>query len=255
MVIFKKSIILLLILAYSVPIMAKRVLIDPGHGGEDCGAKASIWNNKKLQILCEKELSLIIATKIKDHINKSNRHVAYLTRSSDIDLSLDKRSRMADIIKSDIFVSIHLNASPITSSRGFETYYLDNHKDDVIKKIEKVENTDSSSGQELIVNNILTSLIIDRVTPKSKELGGNVHNSISKVIKQKYKLNDRGLKPGMFYVLALSKRPSVLIEVGFLTNSHEAILINSKAFQDDFAKAVSSGVIKYLDKNSEPVLF
>lgn len=234
---------------------AKRVLIDPGHGGEDCGAKASIWSKKKLVILCEKELSLTISTKIKEKINESNRHVAYLTRSSDKDLSLDKRSKMADIIKSDIFVSIHLNASPIQSSRGFETYYLDNHKDDVIKKIEKVENLDAGSGQELIVNNILTSLIIERITPKSKELGANVHNSISRHIAGRYKLVDRGLKPGMFYVLALSKRPSVLIEVGFLTNSKEAALINSQGFQDEFAQSVANGIISYLDKNSEPVLF
>lgn len=245
--------ILLTFLHFTV--LAKRVLIDPGHGGEDCGAKAKIWKNKKMEVICEKEVALIIAEKIKNTINKSNRHAAYLTRSTDMTLGLDKRSKMAEIIKSDIFVSIHLNASPITSSKGFETYYLDNHKDDVIKKVEKVENIDVDSGQELIVNNILIDLIVERVTPKSKELGQSVHSELSQLLPKKYKMIDRGLKPGLFYVLALSKRPSILIEVAFLTNSGEAEKILDPSFQDQFAKSVSSGILKFLDKNSEPNLF
>lgn len=246
---------LVLTLLFCSTSYAKRVLIDPGHGGDDCGAKAQIWTKQKLKIHCEKDVALEISKQIKNIINKSNKHTAYLTRTIDKELSLDKRSKMADIIKADIFVSIHLNGSTQKTSNGFETYYLDNHKDDVVRKVERAENIDRNSGEELIINKILIDLIVDRMAPKSKELGIQIHSELSKNIPKKYKLSDRGVKPGMFYVLALSKRPSVLIEVGFLTNEKEAKLITDQSFQQNFAEYVASGVISFLDKNSDPNLF
>ncbi|EQC44218.1 N-acetylmuramoyl-L-alanine amidase [Bacteriovorax sp. Seq25_V] len=250
-----KTYILIFTFILSFSVSAKRVLIDPGHGGEDCGAKAKLWQNKRLVVICEKDIALAIAKKVKTLVNKSNRHTAYLTRTIDKELDLDKRSKLADTIKADIFVSIHLNAATIKSSNGFETYYLDNHKDEVIKKVERAENRNGSNGQEMIVNNILTDLIIERVAPKSKELGQAVHSKLTSILPKKYKMSDRGLKPGMFYVLALSKRPAILIEVGFLTNENEAKLTISGKFQDQFAKSVADGILAFLDKNSEPNLF
>ncbi len=250
-----KTYIFLITLFITLHCNAKRVLIDPGHGGEDCGAKAKLWQNKKLEVICEKDVALSIAKKVKTLINRSNRHTAYLTRTIDKELDLDKRSKLADTIKADIFVSIHLNASTIKSSNGFETYYLDNHKDEVVKKVERAENRNGSAGQEMIVNTILTDLIIERVAPKSKELGQSVHAKLVATLPKKYKMSDRGLKPGMFYVLALSKRPAILIEVGFLTNVNEARLTISDTFQSHFAQSVATGIISFLDKNSDPNLF
>ena len=233
---------------------AKKVLIDPGHGGEDCGAKAQLWKKKKLKILCEKDIALSIAKKIKIYIDKNSSHSAYLTRLIDKTVTLQKRSELADSIKADIFVSIHLNASKTKSSHGFETFYLDNHDDVAIKKIEDVENA-ASNIDKGIINLILASLVVERVAPSSKELGQLVHSQITSAIQNKFKMKDRGLKPGLFYVLALSKRPSILLEAAFLTNSKEAKKARTKKFQDQYANAVARGIIKYLDKGKEPALF
>lgn len=235
-------------------VSAKKVLIDPGHGGEDCGAKAKIWKKKRLKIVCEKDIALSIAKKIKSYIEKNSSHSAYLTRLIDKTISLQKRSELADTIKADIFISIHLNASEIKSSHGFETYYLDNHDDVAIKKIENVENADSNI-EKVIINQILASLVVERVAPSSKELGKLVHHQISNAIEKKYSMKDRGLKPGLFYVLALSKRPSILLEAAFLTNSKEAQKARTRKFQEQYSKAVATGIIKYLDKGKDPDLF
>ena len=249
-----KYITFITLLILLTPAMAKKVLIDPGHGGEDCGAKAKLWKNKKLSILCEKDIALDLAKRIKKHIEANSQHNAYLTRLIDKSVSLHKRSELADTIKADIFISIHLNAARNKSSQGFETFYLDNHDDVAIKKIEDVENT-GSSIEKAIINQILASLVVERVAPSSKELGNYVHNEITKNIKKRFKMRDRGLKPGLFYVLALSKRPSILLEAAFLTNAREARLAKNKNFQDIYAQSVAKGVIEYLDKSKDPALF
>ena len=234
---------------------AKIVLIDPGHGGEDCGAQAKIWISKKsLKVVCEKDVSLSIAIKIKEFINQSKRHSAYLTRFTDKTLTLEKRSEMADKIKADIFISIHLNASKSKSSSGVETYYLDNHDDVAIKKVEQVENKDVT-GEQKVINSILADLVVQRVAPASRALGKSVHSFLSKQVIKRYELTDRGLKPGLFYVLALSKRPAILLEAGFLTNPKEVRLMTNKWFQRVYAKNVAKGIVQFLDKNLTPNLF
>lgn len=235
-------------------ITAATVLIDPGHGGEDCGAKAKVWKKKKLKVVCEKDIALKIAKKLKKFINETKRHRAYLTRTLDTTITLQKRADMADIIKADIFISIHLNAATDKSSNGFETYYLNNHKDAAITKIENVENRDLH-GKEVVINNILTDLVVERVAPESKKLGDNVHTELSKLLTKNYKMKDRGLKPGLFYVLALSKRPSILLEAGFLTNNSEASLVLDNWFHHLYAKYAAKGIISYLDSISGPNLF
>ncbi len=255
-----KRFLLLLSIIISCQALAATVLIDPGHGGEDCGAKAKVWQKnkktkkKKLSIVCEKDVALKIALKLKKFINSTKRHRAYLTRTIDTTVSLQKRADMADSIKADIFISIHLNAATDKSSNGFETYFLDNHQDAAVAKIEAVENRDIE-GKQVIINNILTDLVVERVAPESKKLGEKVHTQISKLLTKNYKMKDRGLKPGLFYVLALSKRPSILLEAGFLTNSHEADLVLNDWFHHLYAKYSAAGIISYLDSISGPNLF
>jgi N-acetylmuramoyl-L-alanine amidase len=229
---------------------AEVVLIDPGHGGGDCGAKAKTWNKKrsKLKVTCEKDIALSIAKKIHEKVKK--KYKSYLTRSVDREVTLDERSKLADKIGADIFISVHINASPKKSSNGFETYYLDNHNNQAVSKVEHVENR-GIKGNQLVVNQILADLVIERTAPQSKLLANLIHNRIAwKVVKQ-HKMQDRGAKAALFYVLALSKRPAVLLEVGFLSNPKEMRKIMSPKFQNAYAEAVFQGIRKYFLKNKK----
>ena len=222
---------------------AKVVLIDPGHGGEESGAVGHL-DAKKSRKIFEKDLSLRLAKKIKDELSKSTS--AYLTRSLDRAVSLQERADLADLVKADLFLSIHFNSSPTVTSHGFELYYLDNNSGVAANKVERSENL-NLKGEELMVNQILVDLVIQQTVHHSKELASLVHAKVKPVIKQS-KIDDRGIKPGLFYVLALSKRPGLLVEVGFVSNPGELRKVNDDKFLDSMAKAISSGVMAFINK-------
>lgn len=242
------------LLSFSTGSSAQVILIDPGHGGEDCGAMAYLKKNKgkKVQVICEKDIALKIAKKIQRQLRKDFK--VYLTRSIDSTLTLDKRADMADKIRADIFISIHLNSSTTKRGHGYETFYLSNHNDEAVKKIEKIENK-NKKGEQVIINQILADLVIDRTAPQSKKLATLLHQEITKKIKVKFKLVDRGIKPALFYVLALSKRTSVLLEAGFISNDKEIKKVLSNDFQSRYAAAVAIGIRKYFSKKKPPIPF
>lgn len=232
------------LLFFSQATFSKVVLIDPGHGGEESGAVGHL-DAKKTRKIFEKDLSLRLAKKIKDELSKSTS--AYLTRSLDRAVSLQERADLADLVKADLFLSIHFNSSPNPKSHGFELYYLDNNSGVAANKVERSENL-NLKGEELMVNQILVDLVIQQTVHHSKELAALVHEKIKPVIKLK-KIDDRGIKPGLFYVLALSKRPGLLVEVGFVSNPDELRKVNEDKFLGEMAKAISAGVMSYINKS------
>jgi N-acetylmuramoyl-L-alanine amidase len=223
---------------------AKVVLIDPGHGGEECGAVGHLGTNRNRQIF-EKDLSLRLSIKIKDELSKTTS--AYLTRSLDRAVTLQERADLADLVKADLFLSIHFNSSSNAKSHGFELYYLDNNSNVAANKVERSENL-NLKGEELIVNQILVDLVVQQTVHHSKELARLVHEKIKPVIKLS-KIDDRGVKPGLFYVLALSKRPGLLVEVGFVSNPGELRVVNEEKFMNNLAKAIASGVMNFINQS------
>lgn len=237
---------------FSLTVNAQVILIDPGHGGDDCGARAKLTEGKDVKEYCEKDVSLSISKKIHERLDKVYK--AYLTRSVDRTVSLQERADLAEKIKADLFISVHLNASAHHSSHGYETFYLDNHKDAAVKKVEEIENS-NIKGEDLIVNQILIDLVIDRTAPQSKSLARLVHRRLNSVVKSRFKLVNRGIKPAVFYVLALSKRPAILLEAGFMSNDKEMNKILDEDFQNRYADAVVAGVKDYFAKKPSISLF
>ncbi len=234
---------LLIFLLFSISSHAKVVLIDPGHGGEESGAVGYL-DAKKTRRVYEKDLSLRLAKKVRDELSKTT--TTYLTRSLDRGVSLQERADLADMVKADLFLSVHFNSSPNPKGHGFELYYLDNNSNVAASKVERAENL-NLKGEELIVNQILVDLVVQQTVSHSRELAAKVHEKIKPVVKQ-YKVIDRGIKPGLFYVLALSKRPGLLIEAGFVSNPEELRAINQEKYLKDLARAIAAGVQAYLDK-------
>lgn len=223
------------------------VLIDPGHGGSEYGATTKVsrqnsngkWYSDNLY---EKDLTLKLAKELKKRLQK--KFSTYLTRSIDRTVSLEERAELADTVKADVFISIHFNSSAVKRSHGIETYYLDNHDDKAIKKVEAIENV-SLKGDSKVINQILIDLVIQKTVPSSKKLAMLIHEEVSQKISKKMSIRDRGIKPGLFYVLALSKRPGVLIEAGFVSNPKEAQRISSHQYIEEYAKSIAQGIINY----------
>ena len=231
----------ILSLFFSLSCFGKIVLIDPGHGGEEIGAVGYLDSAREKKVF-EKDLSLRLALKVKELLNRST--TAYLTRSLDRAVTLQERADLADIVKADLFLSIHFNSSTNPSSHGFELYYLDNNSDVAARKVEKAENL-NLKGEELIINQILVDLVIQKTVEHSKQLASMVHSSVSPYVRT-HGITDRGVKSGLFYVLALSKRPGLLVEAGFVSNPKELKKIGEEKYLDDIAKGISDGVLKFI---------
>ena len=237
------NLLLSLLIFWSYSAFSKVVLIDPGHGGDEVGA-IGYMDAKKSRKYFEKDLSLRLAKKVKDELSKSTQ--AYLTRSLDRVVTLQERADLADMVKADLFLSIHFNSSTNAKSQGFELYYLDNNSNVGTNKIERAENL-NLKGEELTVNQILIDLVVQQTVSHSKQLAARVHEKVKPVLRQ-HNIDDRGVKPGLFYVLALSKRPGLLVEVGFVSNPTELKKVNQDRFLSDMAKAISAGVMTFINK-------
>ena len=110
--------------------------------------------------------------------------------------------------------------------------------------MEKAENL-NLKGEELIINQILVDLVIQKTVEHSKQLASMVHSSVSPYVRT-HGITDRGVKSGLFYVLALSKRPGLLVEAGFVSNPKELKKIGEEKYLDDIAKGISDGVLKFI---------
>lgn len=226
------------------------ILIDPGHGGKELGAVSTIIKldkkgKKYKQKVYEKDLTLRLAKYVQKKL--MNKFSVYLTRSVDRTVSLDDRANMADTVKADLFISIHFNSATEPDYHGFETYYLDNHDEKAIKKVESIENSDTT-GEDKVINQILIDLVIGKTVKSSKKLAGLIHGRLAQKMKR-HKRKDRGIKPGLFYVLALSKRPGVLIEAGFMSNPKEIFKVQSSRYLNDYAQGIADGILKFYQES------
>ncbi len=220
---------------------ANSILIDPGHGGDDFGATTT---SEKNRLIYEKDLALSISLKLFEKLKK--KYDVYLTRSIDRTVSLDERASLANKLNTDLYISIHINSNKDLHSQGIETYYLDNHNDSAVEKVEKVENVNwiGKEAKEQVVNQILTDLVIQQTVKSSKKLATLVHSKL-KVVGERFDMPNRGIKAGLFYVLALSKRPAILVEAGFISNGKEVKKLTNQQFQEDYATALYEGIEAY----------
>lgn len=231
---------------FSLPSFAMTIVVDPGHGGDEDGAIAQTVGENPPRVIKEKDLTLSIAKKIHDLLKKKGYRV-FLTRSVDRTVTLAERAAIAEKTKADLFISVHINSSTEHNATGFETYYLDNHQDAAIKKVESVENV-QRGNQDTIVEQILVDLVVEQTVKTSRPLAQAINQSLKLGLGKKYRIPSRGAKPGLFYVLALSKRPGVLLEAGFLSTLKDRQKIMDEKYQMDYAHSVVEGINEYLKK-------
>lgn len=217
------------------------IVIDAGHGGKDAGAVGPGG-------LREKDIVLDVALKVGDYIkDKLGLNVIY-TRDSDEFISLQGRGHLANKAGANLFISIHANSAPNRSATGTETYFLGLHKSDAAKRVMERENEviqfeDDQSQYEQIDARlaVMQTLAQSAYMRQSQFLADLVENQFVDRVGRK----SRGVKQAGFYVLYGASMPSILVELGFISNAGEASFMASEDGQEYLASAIYQAVVAY----------
>lgn len=246
--VFKKT-ILLLILSFSFYSFSQSnkkftVILDAGHGGKDPGNSYHGY--------VEKEIALKTTLKLEKYLKKDPNIVVVNTRKSDVFIGLKERPKKANAIDADLFVSIHCNSVDNPIPYGTETFVMGLTRSKGNLEIAKQENSvillekdykqsyrgfDPKKPETLIGLKILQEDYLDRSI--------NLASKIEKNFKNKLHRKSRGIKQTPLWVLDAAYMPSVLVELGFLSNNEEGSYLNSEEGQNSMAEAIASAIIAY----------
>ena len=220
----------------------KIVVIDPGHGGEDPGARHNG--------VIEKNYVLAMAKLIKAYFDRDARYKCVLTRTGDYIIPLDRRSQIAEHMNADAFISIHANSNRGKAVRGIEVYFESAHG--AVGEAERLV-ADSENQQDYIgaIPNTTPvqkkSQIVQKqatIMFKSQQMAGRLEARLRGAVPG---LISRGMKRAGFRVLHSTSLPSALVELGYLSNVYDANLLKSAAGQQRLAMAVYSGLRDFLE--------
>ena len=227
------------------------IVIDAGHGGHDTGA---IAGGKR-----EKDLVLAIARKVEKEFKKRGYPV-YLTRSSDRFLKLGQRTKIADHKDAKVFISIHANSVPKSKRykmQGIETFFLQNTRDKRSQSIAARENMAVLKGTDRVSKEVIIDSVLNG--PKiveSNKLAIDIHKRMMTNARGMYRdVKDGGVRHAPFYVLVGASRPSVLIEVGYISHPTERKRLFSSRYQDLLSKGIVEGVENYLKNRRKEIDF
>ena len=226
------------------------IVIDAGHGGHDTGA---IGGGKR-----EKDLVLSIAKKVAKELKKRGYPV-YLTRNSNRFLKLSQRTHIADKKGSVAFISIHANSVPKkyrNRAHGVETFFLQNTRDARSQRIAARENAAvlKGAGSRLSKKVIIDSVLNGPKIVQSNKLAIDVQRRIITNLRSKYRgIRDGGVRHAPFYVLVGASRPSILVEVGYISHATERKRLFTSRYQDLIAKGIAEGVSNYLHNRRKEI--
>lgn len=218
----------------------RRIILDPGHGGKDPGANIYGVN--------EKDIALQIGLSLRRIIQQKNPEIkVYMTRTTDKYVALDARTAFANKQEGDLFVSIHINASPHPTLNGIETYYLNLTTDDEALSLAAKENqTSLKSISDL--QSILNDLMTNSKILESNKLADVVHSSLMTITDNTGNhTTDLGVKKAPFIVLLGAQMPSILIEAGFLTNDEERNQLQTAKYRRIVAEGIYRGIVNYMN--------
>ena len=229
----------------AAPSGLRKVVIDPGHGGRDPGAVG-------IDGIAEKDIALAVARKLAARLKNEKGIEALLTRDDDRFVPLEERTAMANKEQADLFISLHVNASPNGDARGVETYYLDNTTDEAALRMAARENgiaREKISDLQFILSDMVQNLKLEDSITLAHRLQGSVVTSMGRRYGE---VRDLGVKKAQFYVLVGARMPSVLVEMFFITNRTEARALALEEYQNSLADALFEGIKKY-QENSQVV--
>jgi len=227
----------------------KRVVIDPGHGGDDAGAVGPTG-------LKEKDVTLDIAHRVAPLLAHELGVETLVTRDSDVFVPLDERAARANAFHADLFVSIHCNASENGEARGIEVFVLDELKDTsrAAARVAMVENglvgpkALDPAALDAQMAGIVSRLRTGETAASSRKLGELVSRATLASLSEKYpNTADHGLKSAGFYVLAGAEMPAVLFETSFISNPDDEARLAKADYRQKLADGVVNAVRAYRD--------
>lgn len=207
-----------------------KIVLDPGHGGDDPGAVGPSG-------LKEKDVVLAVAKELASLLEKEPGIEVHLTREKDIFLYLYRRTEMANQIGGNIFISIHANAAPSRKATGVETFINSMYAED--KEAALVAARENKYAESKGISREAEALLWDMIQDKYKSESNDLAHSIQKRLSEASGLEDRGVKKAPFSVLRGAAMPAILVEIGFISNPWE----ESKLKKDDFRKKIAQGIL------------
>ncbi|OFW50219.1 MAG: hypothetical protein A3G77_09615 [Acidobacteria bacterium RIFCSPLOWO2_12_FULL_68_19] len=221
-----------------------RVVIDPGHGGHDPGARVRGLN--------EAELVLDVALRLEKLILKEPGVEVVLTRRANSYVPLEERTAIANRAGADLFLSIHVNASANAGIRGFETYFLNFAPTPEAEAVAARENAGSARTMGSLPE-IVKAITLNNKLDESRDFAGMLQLTMDERLR-KIDRNARnlGVKQAPFMVLIGATMPSALAEISFLTNPEDAGLLRGQAYRQHIAEALVAGIVKYQRSLKKP---
>lgn len=215
-----------------------KVVIDAGHGGHDTGTIGPHGLN-------EKDLVLDVSLRLGKLIQQKLGSEVIYTRSDDTFIPLEQRTQIANEEKADLFISIHANSSPVFSATGVETYYFNFTSEKSALDLATRENATSTSSIHDL-NDLLQKVVLKAKVEESREFAQRVQSSLySMSAKMNTRSRDRGVRKAPFVVLIGATMPSILAEIGFVSNPHDETLLKKPEQRQKIAEALYKGIEQY----------
>jgi N-acetylmuramoyl-L-alanine amidase len=213
------------------------VVLDPGHGGSNTGAQGAVPG------LHEKQLTLALANQVAARLREHGIAVQ-LTRDDDRTLTLRQRVARADAVAADLFISIHCNASPTRTQRGYETYVLTTKGVDVDGRALRADVVTPRPGVDPEIARVLDDVERGASQWEAAELAARVQHAIRD---RRGPEGDRGVRQDAPHVLLGATMPAVLVEVGFIDHPVEGRELADPAVQAQLANALAEAIEDQLD--------
>ncbi|WP_390413609.1 N-acetylmuramoyl-L-alanine amidase family protein [Helicobacter pylori] len=223
----------------------KKIVLDAGHGGKDCGAMSA-------NLVCEKDIVLEVVKFLHKELKKRGYSVL-LTRDKDIYIDLVARTELANRKSADLFISVHANSIPkrsTSNAHGIETYFLSTARSERARKVAEQENKDDVNLMDYFSKSLLLNSLNTQRLIVSNKLAIDVQYGMLQSIRKNYPdVVDGGVREGPFWVLAGALMPSILIEIGYNSHAIESRRIQSKPYQKILAKGIADGIDSFFSKN------
>ncbi len=225
----------------------KTIVIDPGHGGLEPGARGRFGT-------LEKNVALEIGLKLRSVIERNFPSRVVLTRDKDLNVSLENRAALANNNKADFFISIHANSSFRKDAHGSETYFLSRDAtDEEARKLAFLENNPTEFGEGITgeSEDEIQMILWDMAQSAYLKQSSLLAESIQKELNLLLRTSNRGIKQAPFTVLAGVACPAVLVEVAFISNPREERSLTREGFQINVAQAIYRGLVNYIELYSQ----